>query len=216
MICGIRSITYARTVVFGEEYNAPEIKEMVETAFVTAISTGVLNAPSNIADGTKVNGMSVNEAKVVDKVYKDIIAEAEQDGKKLTNKEKSKIYDGVLDELKKGEISTDTIEEVLGVKNQKASTNIGLTEAESRLLNTPDAQLTPEQRAEKQSISERLQNIENNAQNPDLPNTQTQSLDGNATPQNSNIEVLTVRKKNKQRRHTTAKEQAFIKRIAKH
>lgn len=114
---------YVRKIVFGDEYDAPSIEEILDTAFVTAISTGVLNAPSNIADGTKVNGLSVNEAKVIDKVYKDIIAEAEQDGKKLTNKEKSKIYDEVFDKLKKGEISTNTIEEVSDVKNQKASTN---------------------------------------------------------------------------------------------
>ncbi len=44
---------------------------------------------------------------------------------------------------------------------QEYGGEVGLTEAESQLLNTPDAQLTPQQRTEKQSIAERLQNVGN-------------------------------------------------------
>ena len=37
-----------RSILFGEEYDAPTIEELLETAIVTAISTGVLEGPSNI------------------------------------------------------------------------------------------------------------------------------------------------------------------------
>jgi hypothetical protein len=59
-------------------------------------------------------GLNGNEQKVFDKVYEDRVAEAEQGGKKLTTKEKNKIYDEVMKDLERGYIDTDTIEEVLG------------------------------------------------------------------------------------------------------
>ncbi len=58
-----------------------------------------------------VTELTENEQKVVDKEYKDRVAEA---GEKVSQKEKSKIYDQVLNDLEKGYISTETIEEVLG------------------------------------------------------------------------------------------------------
>lgn len=78
-----------------------------------------------------VTGLKTDtEQKVVDKEYKDRIAQEEAAGKKLTQKDKAKIYDGVLNDLEKGYISTNTIEEVLGgeeytsyqdtVKNEEA------------------------------------------------------------------------------------------------
>ncbi len=84
-----------------------------------------------------------------------------------------------------------------------------LTETETQLLNTPDVELTPEQRSEKQGVEERLQTANNDVQGLGVQQTVE---DGNA--ENSNIEMLSVRKKSKQRRHTTAKEQSFIKSIA--
>ena len=56
-------------------------------------------------------GLTANEQKVVDAVYKDMLAE--KDGK-LSAKEKAKIYDDVLREMERGEISTEKIEELFG------------------------------------------------------------------------------------------------------
>lgn len=67
-----------------------------------------------------ITGLNKSEQAVVDKLYNDSIAEKEKGGKKLTQKEKSKIYNNVLDRLEKGDISTDTIEEVLGGETYKA------------------------------------------------------------------------------------------------
>lgn len=58
--------------------------------------------------------LNANENAVVDKVYKDTIAEKEADGNKLSQKEKAKIYDETLTKLEKGYIDIDTIESVLG------------------------------------------------------------------------------------------------------
>lgn len=61
-----------------------------------------------------VTGMTKNEQKVFDKLYNDAIAEAEKDGKKLTSKEKTEKYNNILENMENGNISIDTIEEVLG------------------------------------------------------------------------------------------------------
>ena len=37
-----------RSIIFGEEYDAPTIEELIETAIVTALSTGLLESPGNI------------------------------------------------------------------------------------------------------------------------------------------------------------------------
>ena len=65
---------------------------------------------------TKFSG---NEEAVIEKVYNDRVAEAEQDGTKLTNKEKNELYEQVQNDMRKSDISTDTIESVLGGETYK-------------------------------------------------------------------------------------------------
>jgi hypothetical protein len=65
------------------------------------------------------NSLTETEQQVVDKEYETRLAEAEKDGK-LTDKEKAKLYDRVVEDLNKGYISTDTIEEVLGGETYKS------------------------------------------------------------------------------------------------
>lgn len=82
-------------------------------------------------------GLTQNEQKVFDKVYEDAVAKAEEGGKELTKKQKSELYDNVKKSLERGEISTDTIEEVLGGDNYKAyKTNV---ESENSLVQQKDA-----------------------------------------------------------------------------
>ena len=80
----------------------------------------VQHALGNIAQQTetKTEKPELNEIEktVVDKVYKDALAEAEKQGKKLTDKEKAKLYDRAVESMDKGYIPIDTIEEVLGEK----------------------------------------------------------------------------------------------------
>ena len=44
-----------RAILFDEEYDAPTVKELVETAIVTALSTGAMSGPSTIANDNRVN-----------------------------------------------------------------------------------------------------------------------------------------------------------------
>ena len=66
------------------------------------------------------SGLTTNEQKVVDAEVQNRIDEAEKDGKELTKKEKAAIEEQVLNDLKKGYISTDVIESVLGGETYKS------------------------------------------------------------------------------------------------
>lgn len=72
-------------------------------------------AVSSAKTGTDYrSGLTSNEQAVFDKVYNDRIAAAEENGEKLTGKDKRKIYDEVMEDLAKGGISIDDIESALG------------------------------------------------------------------------------------------------------
>ena len=58
-------------------------------------------------------GLTANEEQVVKKVYENRVAEAEKEGK-VTEKQKNKIYDEVVEEMNDGELSLETIEELFG------------------------------------------------------------------------------------------------------
>ena len=58
--------------------------------------------------------LSDSEAAVVNKEFNNRVAEKEQNGKKLTNSQKNKIYDEVIRAMEMGDISTDLIDEVVG------------------------------------------------------------------------------------------------------
>lgn len=81
---------------------------------------GTVNAVNKAVYDYKDHQLTENEQKVVDKVVEDRIAEKEKDGTKLTKKEKSEIREDVFERMKKGYISTDTIEEVLGGETYKS------------------------------------------------------------------------------------------------
>lgn len=115
-----------QSIILGEEYDAPTIEEMLDTAIVTAMSTVALNAAGDIKSGSvsTVEGLTPNEAKVVEKEVENRIAEREAKGEKLTKKDKNKIYDEVMEDLPKGYISTDTIESVLDGEGYESYKNL--------------------------------------------------------------------------------------------
>ena len=102
-------------------YSADEVTDRLkDTAVSSALSFGMMNVPAAashvgqiVSDNTKSQKLTENEQKVVDKEIENRIAEKEKDGKKLTNKEKTKIYDQVIEDMAEGDISIDTIESVL-------------------------------------------------------------------------------------------------------
>ena len=95
--------------------------------FDAAIGGGIMgglaggkNAVVSAATGRDYStGMTQNEQKVVKAEYEARLAEAEKNGK-VSKVEKEKLYDRVIKDMKKGRISTDTIEKVLGGKDYGA------------------------------------------------------------------------------------------------
>ena len=67
-----------------------------------------------------VTGHTSNEEKVINKVVEKEIAEREANGEKLTTKDKNAIYDTVVENMEKGGIGIDTIEEILGGESYEA------------------------------------------------------------------------------------------------
>ena len=154
-----------KAIVFDEEYDAPTIDEMVRTALVTAISTGAMNTVSDIGDGGRVNGLTVNEANVVEKVYQDEITKRKSDGKKLTAREKNKIYDDVVKQMEQGRIDTDTIESVLGGESYEGYKSLveqetSLKKEIEALENTPETQFTVKQRERLTELREQLESLD--------------------------------------------------------
>lgn len=87
------------------------------TSFVGGvISGGIMGSVANAARptvGSYTTQITENDQKVIDKLVENSIAEAEKDGKKLTDKEKAKLRDKVMESVERGEVSFDTIAEVL-------------------------------------------------------------------------------------------------------
>lgn len=95
-----------------------EDENLLEQFVVGAFTSGIAQS-GDLVRSTKsgrdfISGLNTDEQSVVDKVYEDRVAKAEEGGKKLTGREKSKIYDVVQEQMKKGYIDADTVESVLG------------------------------------------------------------------------------------------------------
>lgn len=129
---GFEEILAGAVTAVGQQMSYMEEKELKELfssedaldSFIGGAVLGGIGSAGKAVKGEikgidSVTGLTKNEQKVVDKVVKDRIAEAEKDGKKLTAREKSKIRGEVMEALERGEISTDTIEEVLGGEDYK-------------------------------------------------------------------------------------------------
>lgn len=107
--------------------------------------------------------LTQNEQAVVDKVYEDAIKEAEKE-KKLTSKEKAKIYDEVLEQMEKGYISTDTIEEVLGGETYKSyrdtmDSEDALMKEYDELGDLKESELTVKQRKRLNELEQQLEEM---------------------------------------------------------
>lgn len=132
-------------------YKKEELKELLlgdeaiegyRNAFISggllgAVGSGTKATQSAVQGKDYTTGLSKNEEAVIDKVYKDAVAEKEADGKKLTKKEKADIYEETVEKLEKGRIDPDTIESVLGGEtyNQLKTT----AEKEAKLQEEHDA-----------------------------------------------------------------------------
>lgn len=114
-----RKLTYLDEKSWGEVFASEEALDSYLEAFIGgAVMGGGFNAgrlKNSIQTGRDYDtGLTQNEQSVVDREIESRIAEAEQDGTKLTKKEKITIENQVKEDLQKGYISTDTIESTLG------------------------------------------------------------------------------------------------------
>ncbi|MBQ4572136.1 MAG: hypothetical protein IJA80_02515 [Clostridia bacterium] len=115
-----QKLTYADDKELNELFSSEDAWEsFIGGAVLGGFSSGANAVKSSVTGVDALSGLTTNEKAVFDKVYKDTIAEREKGGEKLTAKEKTKIYDDVLNKLEKGYISTDTIESVLGGETYK-------------------------------------------------------------------------------------------------
>ena len=106
-------------ILFSEEAIDEYIESAVGGFVLGGGMTGVNVHKANKSGVDYVTGLTKNEQAVVDKVYNDAVAEAEKNGK-VSAKQKTEIYDEVIEKLDKGDIDTDVIEEVLGGDSYKA------------------------------------------------------------------------------------------------
>lgn len=121
-----------RSIIFGEKYDMPTLQEAIDTAIVTALSTGGMEGPGIVKESikdakvykligeniTEHSFLTPRERVVVNTITDKLVAEAEQGGKKLSADEKQKIYDQVVDDMDTGRIDIQQIEEAIGKGDQ--------------------------------------------------------------------------------------------------
>jgi hypothetical protein len=138
---------------------------IMQSGFVPGTSDGSLK--ESVTTGRDfISGLSQSEQKVVDKLYQDEIASREKNGN-VTQKEKDKIYDSILADMKKGYISTDTIEEVLGGESYSAYKKT--VDTEDAILKEYDElgekqNATPKDYARYTELTEKVKDIHSNSQ----------------------------------------------------
>ena len=120
-----------------------------------------------------ITGLTENEQKVVDKEVENRIAEREKNGEKVTNKDKSKIYDKVVADLDKGYITIDTIESALGGETYDNYKSI--TEQEESLQNEfntlnqmKQGDMTGEQIDRRAELKQQLEELKNTSKKTEL------------------------------------------------
>ena len=115
-----QKLTYMEDKEIEELFSSDDALESFIGGVVLGGTFEGVNALQTTKSGKNyVTGLTENEQAVVQKEYENRIAEEEQGGKELTSREKTKIYNKVVEDMDKGYISTDTIEEVLGGESYK-------------------------------------------------------------------------------------------------
>ena len=103
-----------KEILFSEEARSEYLDSLISGAALGGFSSASKAVTSKVSGVDYVTGLTDGERAVVDKVYNDAVAEREADGKKLSKKEKSNLYDSTIKQMENGEIDIDTIESVLG------------------------------------------------------------------------------------------------------
>ena len=179
----------AKKATYMSEEDLGEIfanENLLEQFVVGAVTSGF--AQSGIVPGMKkgsliesnkagrdfITGYNQTEQSVIDKVLEQKIAEAEADGTKLTNKQKGDIEKKIQQALDKGDISIDTIEEVLGgdtytkYRDTIASEDAQIKELENQIKELEGAQNTIGNAKKYDALTAQLEDLKNNSQRDQL------------------------------------------------
>ncbi|MEE0968356.1 MAG: hypothetical protein U0M06_03165 [Clostridia bacterium] len=148
---------------------------IAQSGYVPGMTNGSLRE-ANKTGRDFVSGLSKNEQTVVDKIYEQRLAE-ESENKTLSNKDKNKLYERVVEEMKRGYVTTDEIESILGGETYKGYKDLtdkknSLEERKKAIENeikdlvkTPESQFTVEQREKLTSLREEAKGIKEALQN---------------------------------------------------
>ena len=110
-----QKLSYADEKELNELFSSEDaLDAFIGGSILGGVSSGGNAITESVKGNDYASGLTNSEKSVVDKVYQDAIAEREADGKKLSQREKSELYDKTLTALEKGYIDTDTIESVVG------------------------------------------------------------------------------------------------------
>lgn len=116
-----QKLTYMSEKDIKELFSSEEaLDAFIGGVVLGGVSSAVQSVAGKATGTDTVSGLTDIEEKVVQKVYKDSLAQEEKNGKKLSQLEKNKLYDNVVEQMDKGYISTDTIEEILGGETYNA------------------------------------------------------------------------------------------------
>ena len=96
---------------------------LAQSGYMPYMTKGSLRE-ANATGRDFVTGLTQSEQAVIDKAYEKAVSAAEQNGEKLTKREKTQLYDNIIEKMDKGDIDIDTIEEVLGGDDYKAYKDI--------------------------------------------------------------------------------------------
>lgn len=179
VLAGVGQSVGKKLTYMSEKELAEIVKDenLLEQFVVGAIGSGFAQSVdlynANKSGTDFITDLTQDEQAVVDKEVENRVAEKEADGKKLTNREKNKIYDAVIKDLDKGYISTDTIEEVLGGKTYKSykdtiDNETALQDEFNTLNKMKQSEMTGEQTDRRAELKQKLEELKNNSNKTQL------------------------------------------------
>ena len=157
-------LSQVKEKLFGEEALESYKDSFIGGAAMSAVGGLPTTISATKAGVDLTSGLSKNEQAVVDKLFDQEVAER-QKSETLSQKDKAKIYEGIIEKLEKGQLSTDDIEAVLGGEDYKAYKDI--LDKETALEDKKKA-LQEEQmrlREERQKLAEEYTPLNNKAWN---------------------------------------------------
>jgi hypothetical protein len=152
------------------------LEQFVVGSIVSGITQGGDFVKSTAQGRDFITGLSKNEQTVVDKVYEQRLAE-ESENRTLSKLDKNKLYERVVEEMKRGYVTTDEIESILGGETYKGYKDLAdkenslksrrkaIEEEIKVLVKTPESQFTVEQREKLNSLREESRGIKDTLTN---------------------------------------------------